>query len=230
MIATRAVPAGAVPGGAVPTAAAPAGAVPAGLVAVRQATTADRDALDEMFDRCTPQTRYRRFHGAVSTLPRRYLTEALSGSPVHHALVAFASGTPGSMPYGTEHNSPDDASRPIVVALASCRVIDEGMAEVGILVEDAWQRHGVGAVLLAELVAHARALGLRALTAQLLAEQSWTAGMLARHGSCRAGRASRGVVTVTLRLSSSQTDQASHADLAGWTGHAEQTGYAGQVS
>ena len=124
------------------------GAAPASLVSIRRATQDDRDVLTGMFGRCSAQTRYRRFHGAIVMFPRGYLAEALSRSPLHHALVAAAG------------NVTDD-----IVALASCRVVDEGMAEVGVLVEDAWQRHGLGSALLDELAAHARTLGLRALTA-----------------------------------------------------------------
>jgi GNAT superfamily N-acetyltransferase len=180
------------------------GAAPGSLLTVRQAAPGDREALAAMFGRCSPQTRYRRFHGAVSTFPRRYLTEATSRSPVHHALIASAnsaaSGTASDMTDGTGPGPQDDAAPSAIVALASCRVVDEGMAELGVLVEDAWQRRGVGTALLDELVAHARALGLRALTAQLLTDHAWTAGLLAPYGTYRAGPASRGVVTVTLRL------------------------------
>jgi GNAT superfamily N-acetyltransferase len=202
----------AVPGDAARAGAVPASAVPAALVTVRQATPGDRDALTEMFGRCTPRTRYRRFHGGVTTFPRRYLDEALSRSPAHHALVASAvqvngkthsetnGDNAGSADDSTPADAPGEGGQPALVALASCRVVDEGMAEVGILVEDGWQRHGVGSALLDELVVHARALGLRALTAQLLTEQAWTAGMLGRYGPIQRSLASRGVVTVTVRL------------------------------
>jgi GNAT superfamily N-acetyltransferase len=142
-----------------------------------------------MLDRCTAQTRYRRFHGAVAAFPRRYLTEALSGSPLHYALVAHP---PDARPPDTR---PAD-----IVALASCRVVDEGMAELGVLVEDAWQRRGIGSVLLRELARHAKDLGLRTLTAQVLAGQAWTAGLLRPYGTCQASLASQGTVTVTVRL------------------------------
>jgi len=44
-----------------------------------------------------------------------------------------------------------------------CRAVDEGVAELGILVEDEWQRRGVGSELLREIVAYAARTGLRAL-------------------------------------------------------------------
>lgn len=164
--------------------------VAAGTCSVRRAAAADRPALERMLARCTGQTRYRRFHGPVTAFPERYLTEALSGSPLHFALVACLdedAERDGTVVEGT------------VVALASCRAVDEGVAELGILVEDDWQRRGLGGDLLGEIVAYAARTGLRALQAQVLAEQPWIVGLLRRHGTCRVAGAGPALnVTLTL--------------------------------
>lgn len=164
--------------------------VAAGTCSVRRAAAGDRPALERMLARCTGQTRYRRFHGPVTVFPERYLTEALSGSPLHFALVACLdedAETDGTVVDGT------------VVALASCRAVDEGVAELGILVEDEWQRRGVGGYLLGEIVAYAARTGLRALQAQVLAEQPWIVGLLRRHGTCTTASAGQALhVTLTL--------------------------------
>ena len=164
--------------------------VAAGTCSVRRAAAADRPALERMLARCTGQTRYRRFHGPVTAFPERYLTEALSGSPLHFALVACLdedAEVEGTVVDGT------------VVALASCRAVDEGVAELGILVEDEWQRRGVGGDLLREIVAYAARTGLRALQAQVLAEQPWIVGLLRRHGTCAIAGAGQALY-VTLSL------------------------------
>jgi len=148
---------------------------------MRRAAAGDRPALERMLARCTGQTRYRRFHGPVKVFPERYLTEALSGSPLHFALVACLD---------------EDGA---VVALASCRAVDEGVAELGILVEDDWQRRGVGSDLLREIMAYAARTGLRALQAQVLADQPWIAGLLRRHGTCTIAGAGQ-ALHVTLKL------------------------------
>ena len=167
---------------------------------MRQAAAGDRPALERMLARCTGQTRYRRFHGPVTVFPERYLTEALSGSPLHFALVACldedAEGdgivVDGTVVDGTVVDG-------TVVALASCRAVDEGVAELGILVEDEWQRRGVGGDLLGEIVAYAARTGLRALQAQVLAEQPWIVGLLRRYGTCTtAGAGPALYVTLTL--------------------------------
>jgi GNAT superfamily N-acetyltransferase len=144
-----------------------------------------------MFQRCTAATRYRRFHGPVKAIPERYLAEALSGSPFHHALVAFPE--PASAPHARALSGG-------IVALASCRLVDEGAAELGVLIEDEWQRQGLGARLVRELVAHASDVGLRVLEAQLLAEQAWISGLLRPYGACRLRSTGDGVLNVTVRL------------------------------
>ena len=164
----------------------PPTSVAAGTCSVRQAAAGDRPALERMLARCTGETRYRRFHGPVKVFPERYLTEALSGSPLHFALVACLD----------EDGADEDGA---VVALASCRAVDEGVAEVGILVEDEWQRRGVGSDLLREIVAYAARTGLRALQAQVLAEQPWIVGLLRRHGTCTIAGAGQALY-VTLKL------------------------------
>jgi GNAT superfamily N-acetyltransferase len=174
----------------------PPTSVAAGTCSVRQAAAGDRPALERMLARCTGQTRYRRFHGPVKVFPERYLTEALSGSPLHFALVACLD----------QHRAVEDGTvvdgtvvDGTVVALASCRAVDEGVAELGILVEDEWQRRGVGSDLLREMVAYAARTGLRALQAQVLADQPWIVGLLRRHGTCTIAGAGQALY-VTLSL------------------------------
>jgi GNAT superfamily N-acetyltransferase len=171
---------------AVTVSAAPGAAA---LVSVRRATEGDRRALVRMLARCSGETRYRRFHGPVRLFPERYLTEALSGSPVHFALVASVPSASGA----------EGAAGEDVVALASCRAVAEGVAELGVLVEDAWQRRGIGDRLLREMADFAARSGLRALRAQLLAEQPWIAGLLRRYGRCETV-ATGGLLMVTVRL------------------------------
>jgi GNAT superfamily N-acetyltransferase len=151
------------PGLAVPPIAAPPMALLA--VRIRPAEPRDRPALTEMFLRCTKRTIYRRFHGYVAAFPERYLSGALAGSPEHIALVAALDpALDPALGAGTATT---------IVALASCA--DD---ELGILVEDAWQRRGIGTRLLAELVAQA---GDRPLLASILHTESWILPVLRRH-------------------------------------------------
>jgi GNAT superfamily N-acetyltransferase len=202
-------------------AAAPAEPDAVHQLRARRAAVGDREPLTRMFGRCSGRTRYERFHGHVNVFPQRYLTEALSGSPVHYALVALAPLAVGIDRDGAQTGSTradqddlewrgsagtgpaaDDADGPgtDIVALASCRAIAEGVAELGLLVEDCWQHHGVGGRLLRELIYYAESVGMRALKAQILSEQSWIVNVLRGYGTCHAARCAYGIVDVTLRL------------------------------
>jgi len=145
--------------------AAPA-ATPGPPVIIRQAVASDRPALAEMLARCSDQTRARRFHKYVRCFPEPYLTEALAGCAAHFALLAQTGEA--------------------VVALASCVATDRGSAELAVLVDDSWQRLGVGARLLSLLVAHADQSGLARLKAWVLASQAWVLPVLGGYGTCEA--------------------------------------------
>lgn len=154
-------------------------------VQIRRASAADRSALTEMLSRCTDSTRLRRFQGPRRSFPEPYLTEALSGQAEHFALVA---ATPAA-----------------VVALASCRAVAGDSAELAVLVEDAWQRQGIGARLLNELIEYADRSGLRTLKATVLAEQAWIVRALCSYGTCTAP-VSMGVFEVTMRREPDHAD------------------------
>jgi GNAT superfamily N-acetyltransferase len=158
-------------------------------VTIRRAAEHDRAALAQMFARCTTQTRYRRFHGHVNVLPARYLNEALSRHPDHLALVALTTGRGEGCPEGFPAAS--------IVALASCRTDARGAGDLGVLIEDGWQRLGLGAALLREIARYAASTGIGVLTAQVLAEQSWILRLLAPYGRCESVTRS-GVLEVTV--------------------------------
>jgi GNAT superfamily N-acetyltransferase len=71
---------------------------------------------------------------------------------------------------------------------------------VALLVEDAWQRRGVGTALLRRLVAYADRTGLAALVAHAHADNPAVPRTLARLGRCGAPERDGALVTVTLPL------------------------------
>ena len=163
------------------------------LARIRPACADDRPALAEMLSRCTDSTRSRRFFAPLRSFPEPYLTEALSGHPEHFALVA--------------------ATPAVVVALASCRAVDGGSAELAVLVEDARQGQGIGAGLLKRLIEHADRSGLRTLRATLLAEQEWIMRPLRAYGTCTAVM-NEGVLEVTVRRRADDRKQGADARSA----------------
>jgi GNAT superfamily N-acetyltransferase len=129
---------------------------------IRRISEDDLLDLTDMFARCSVQTIYRRFHGYVRTFPEPYFTDAIKDHPRHFALVAE---TPGKL-----------------VAMASCVTLDDGTCEVGILVEDDYQRQHLGTRLLETLLGYA---GLRAVRATIQHDQSWIIPTLARYKKIR---------------------------------------------
>jgi GNAT superfamily N-acetyltransferase len=92
----------------------------------------DRQALLELFDRSSPETRRERFHGSLSVFPQRYLDDILTGA--HGQLALAARDTCHPQNYGK------------VFGLASAAV-GPGTAEFAVWVDDAWQGYGVGSLL-----------------------------------------------------------------------------------
>ncbi|GLZ39446.1 GNAT family N-acetyltransferase [Actinokineospora sp. NBRC 105648] len=122
-------------------AAAPAAVITtdgAGIV-LRPGTPADADAVADLHARCSAQTLFTRYHAGLRTLPRRWL----------HRLLQPPRGTTLLALCGTE-----------VVAMAQLiRTNDPAEAEISVLVEDSWQRRGLGTALITRLGALARAAG-----------------------------------------------------------------------
>jgi GNAT superfamily N-acetyltransferase len=65
-----------------------------------------------------------------------------------------------------------------VVALGSLVVGEGGSAELGVLVEDAWQRHGIGRLLVEHLIAAAPGRYITELTASVLSQNGRVADLL----------------------------------------------------
>jgi GNAT superfamily N-acetyltransferase len=120
---------------------------------VRRARPADAAALARMLARCSPRTRYERFHGVVEAIPPEYLRRCLSGDGQEARVAELVAGE--------------------LVGLASTGPVEPGVCELGVLVEDRWQGRGVGGLLAAELMAHAAASGATLLRLELCRVHPW---------------------------------------------------------
>lgn len=132
-----------------PTAPASRAAVPAetGPITLRRGSLVDADALVAMHDRCSSETLYRRYHAPVSHVTPRMVRAMLEPAGGRSLVLSVGDTVVAAAMY-----SVDPAST------------DPGSVEVGLMVEDAWQRQGHGARLLRALAGEAAGQGLGTLS------------------------------------------------------------------
>ncbi|MFD4523881.1 GNAT family N-acetyltransferase [Streptomyces sp. NPDC058470] len=123
-------------------------------ISVRRADAADLDAARAMHERCSPHTLRMRYHGPVGDADR-YLNHLLSPRFGRTLTVQTASGR--------------------IVGLGHL-LWDGDETEIALLVEDDWQRRGIGGELLGRLVTMAVEAGCESVYA---VTQSSNTGMVA---------------------------------------------------
>jgi GNAT superfamily N-acetyltransferase len=124
---------------------------------LRRATGADLAPIDRMLARCSVRTRLQRFNVPVRELPRTYAKQIARPGRTDAHWVADAGGE--------------------IVALA-----DVAGAEIGVVVEDAWQRRGLGTRLLSRAVEEAARRGAGELSADVAFGNRHALRMLRRLG------------------------------------------------
>src|SRR4051794_25216025 len=113
---------------------------------VRPLRAGDDERLNRLFERLSPDTVYRRFFTRFPGLPPAILRYFAAADHEDHERLAVLCG--------------DE-----IVAVASWdRDAPGAAAEVGILVEDAWQHRGLGSDLIRTLVSDAAGHGVTTVT------------------------------------------------------------------
>lgn len=150
----------------------------------------DGPALLALHERCSPATRFRRWHGHLRQFPRRYLAELTAAEqdradpagaePAQVAVAAWA----------------DDRT---MIGFASAARLGPGCRELGVLVQDDWQRCGVGRQLVTALAALARTVGTTVLCADVLADDAGLIDSLRRLGPT-VSRVSGGAIAAEVLL------------------------------
>ncbi|MFJ9774933.1 GNAT family N-acetyltransferase [Kitasatospora sp. NPDC101157] len=148
-----------------------------GLV-LRPAGPADKAAALAMHRRCSPAALRLRYHGPVRDAGR-YLDHLLD--PRHGRSLVVA--------------APDGQ----VLALGHL-MWDDGEAELAVLVEDAWQRRGLGLALLRRLTATARATGIGTVYAVTQAANAGLIAAMRRLAAPLDFRAEDGTLVITATL------------------------------
>ncbi|MEU5391354.1 GNAT family N-acetyltransferase [Streptomyces tibetensis] len=147
-------------------------------ITVRRADTRDLEAARAMHDRCSAHTLKLRYHGPVGDADR-YLNHLLSPRYGRTLAVQTASGR--------------------VVGLGHL-LWDGDETEVALLVEDAWQRRGVGAQLLSRLVAMAVEAGCSSVYAVTQASNTGMVAAMRGLGLPLDYQVEEGTLVITARL------------------------------
>jgi ribosomal protein S18 acetylase RimI-like enzyme len=114
-----------------------------------------------VFERLGPQSRRARFNGPKPCLSAAELRELAAEDRSHHALVAYVENDP----------------QPVAIA----RLVRDGeTAEIAFAVADDYQHRGIGSTLAAELIADARAAGIRVVTALASSDNPAAVALLRR--------------------------------------------------
>jgi GNAT superfamily N-acetyltransferase len=164
---------------------------------LRPGTAGDEDAVGGLHTRCSMRTLFNRYHSGMRTVPRRWLHRLLN-PPRGTTILAQCADQVVALGQLIQTGNPD-------------------CAEVSLLVEDSWQRRGVGTALLAALASDARAAGYRELVAWCLPSEKALIRTAARAGLATTTRREDGL----LRVSIAPRGHALTAPVA--TGMAEKT-------
>ncbi|GAA2590977.1 GNAT family N-acetyltransferase [Actinomadura fulvescens] len=150
-------------------------------VVVRPIERGDAEAVRAMHGRCSLDNRRMRYFSA-KPFPSRRAVELFCDPS--HGLTFVAEGPDGSL-----------------LALAHLmHMLDPGVAELGFLVEDAWQGRGLGRALAELLLVQARDRGLVELRATALSENARIRRLLGSLGGRTVRTGEPGIVEVRLRL------------------------------
>jgi len=127
------------------------------------ASATDIAAALAMLSRCSRQSLYHRFHGYTDGVA--YTRSLLSEVPNEENLLAW------------RHSN--------CIAMASIARDEGGAGHLGVLVEDGWQRQGIGTRLIRALIGAARSRGVTQVHADILGEDQFLLRTLRRVGPLR---------------------------------------------
>ncbi|HEX3461582.1 MAG TPA: GNAT family N-acetyltransferase [Acidimicrobiales bacterium] len=129
-------------------------------VTVLRPAASDAEAVIAMLSRCSRATLFHRFHGFTDG--RAYFGALLEDRPLDGTVLAWY--------------------RSACVGVATLGVGAIGTFDLGVLVEDAWQRRGVGTQLTSSVLERARARGVGTVHAGVLGEDRFILKALRRIG------------------------------------------------
>jgi RimJ/RimL family protein N-acetyltransferase len=156
-------------------------------VRLRDGTTAllrpirseDAPALTRLYDRLSPESAYQRFFATMRRLPPDW-ARILADVDHDRRAAIVALGPEGDLVGVARYG-----------ALA-----DPAEAEIALVVEDAWQRRGLGTILLSALLEHAESRGITRFLAYVLADNHRMMRLVERLGHVTERSLSGGVTSL----------------------------------
>jgi RimJ/RimL family protein N-acetyltransferase len=143
----------------------------------------DRDRLIELYDRLSQHTAYQRFFSVMKRLPPDW-AQILATVDYRRRLALVA-----------EHEGPEGG--PELIAVGRYEPTQrEDTAEVAFVVQDGWQRRGLGTILLHGILDAATARGIRHFVAYVLADNARMLDLLRRFTNVKGRMIADGVVEV----------------------------------
>lgn len=162
---------------------------------MRSLRPTDREALVALFKRCSPETIRYRFLRMVTSLPDSQLDQLASADGQRHVALVV-----------TE----DENANEKVVAVGRYFMLEDRptAAEVSFLVEDAWQRRGIGTILLDALAEIARDHGIERFAADVLADNRTMLSVFRKAGYALTSNISYGVTHLEFPITRSEVAEA----------------------
>lgn len=158
---------------------------------MRMLRPTDREGLVALFNRCSPETIRYRFLRMVTSLPDSQLDQLVAVDGRRHVALVITQGEN-------------------IVAVGRYFVLDErpDTAEVSFLVEDAFQRRGIGTILLDALVEFARQHDITRFAADVLADNRTMLSVFRKTGYALTANISYGVTHLEFPITHNEIAEA----------------------
>jgi RimJ/RimL family protein N-acetyltransferase len=164
-------------------------------VRVRAIRPDDEPRLMALCRRLSPQTVYQRFFSVRRLLPEE--AHVFANVDYHRQMAVVA--------------EVDDGREPELVGVARYGFSDEGTADIGLVVADAWQGLGLGSILLDEILRAGEQRGIQEFSAEVLTDNRRALRLLARRTAITRRAVSSGVTSVVFgRLADSALEATRH--------------------
>jgi len=162
---------------------------------VRSMRHDDRQALKDLFARCSPESIRFRFLQQVKELTEDLLDRLTDVDGLRHVALVVAQGA------GRDE-------RIVAVGRYQTSANDPDVAEVSFLVEDAMQRRGIGTLLLDALAEMARERGVKRFSADVLADNRQMLSVFRKAGYALSATTSYGVTQLEFPIARTELAQA----------------------